>query len=367
MLKRSRRKNIFLTLRKIKIDMKSFITNLLKISALFAIIFITSCGEESPKNYFKVGEDIYELNFGCITNKGEVEGGFDLELSLYSADGKNIISFRIVSEQAESIASGTYKNLEGSWVVGYENGSYTNMASINYGKVLINRSPAGYSVEIKCTDQYSSSISGYFKGDLGKIDENNQVHKLPNYVLPEELYDEVTKYLPIHSGINPPDMSGEYVSAPHALIYESYGQKPDSVQFYSDRYLGFMYSNKQMNFYGKQYDSLYKKYIEEVQYGVKITGDDDNFTCYYVVDGYVEGYYAQQSFIFSGKKIDAGLEDFHVAVVLLENSNNPNMYPKHSYRVLKDYDGLAETNYWLSGKSGAETIKNTNPFDIWMR
>lgn len=349
--------------------MKLFSKNLFRISALLlAIIFISSCGEETPKNYFKVGEDIYEVNYGCITNNGEVDGGFNLDLSLYSADGTNIINFKIISTQAESVASGTYNNLEGSWVVGYENGSYTSMASINRGKVLINRSPSGYTIEIKCTDQYSSSISGYFKGNLDKVDEDNLVHKLPDYVLPEEVYNEVAKYFPIHSGINPPDMSGEYVSAPHVLIYESYSEKPDSIQFYSDRYLGFMYSNKQMNFYGKQYDSLYKKYIEEVQYGVKITGDDDYFTCYYVVDGYVEGFYAQQSFIFSGKKVGTGLEDFYVAVVLLENSNHPNMFPKHSYRILKDYDGLAETNYWLSGKSSKGTaIKNDNPFDIWMR
>ena len=122
-----------------------------------------------------------------------------------------------------------------------------------------------------------------------------------------------------------------------------------------------------MTFYGKQFDSLTNKYVEEIQYGVKITGDNDYFTCYYVVDGYVQGYYAQQSFIFSGKKTDSGLEDFHTAVVLLETSGNPNMFAKHSFRVLKDYDGLAEKNNWLSGRSEAPTAKGGNPFDIWMK
>ena len=101
---------------------------------------------------------------------------------------------------------------------------------------------------------------------------------------------------------------------------------------------------------------------------MKITGSDDNFTCYYVVDGYVQGFYAQQSFIFSGKKTPQGLENFHVAVILLETSGHPNMYPNNSYRVLKDYDGLAETNYWLSGKSGGSVkAKSGNAFDIWMK
>ena len=194
------------------------------------------------------------------------------------------------------------------------------------------------------------------------------VKKLPEYVLPNEIYEEVIQLIPVYSGTTPPDMKGEYVSSPHALIYESYGEKPDSLQFYSDRYMGFIYTNKQMNFYGKQYDSIEHKYMEEIQYNVKITGSNDQFTCYYVVDGYVQGYYAQQAFIFSGKKTDAGLEDFHTAVVLLETSGNPNMYEKNSYRVLKDYDGLAEKNNWLSGRSVATTsTRGNNAFDIWMK
>lgn len=125
-----------------------------------------------------------------------------------------------------------------------------------------------------------------------------------------------------------------------------------------------------MNFYGKQFDSINNKYIEEIQYGVKITGENDYFTCYYVVDGYPGGYYAQQSFIFSGKKTAEGLEDFHAAVILLETSNNPSMYAKNSFRVLKDYDGLAEEENWLS-KSGINAKKssgkNNDLFDIWMK
>lgn len=351
--------------------MKSIALNLIRISTLILVLtFFASCGEKGkPKYYFQIGENIYAIESGVIINNGETEGGFDLDLRLYDETGTNFVNFSIVSPQAESILSSTYSNFKGAWVLGYnENGSYTNRADINIGNVAINRSSDGYSIDINCTDQYNTRIEGYFKGELSKKDENNSVRKLPEYVLPEEIYDEVTQYIPIHSGINPPDMEGEYVSAPHALIYESYSAKPDSLQFYSDRYVGFLYANKQMNFYGKQYDSLENRHIEEIQYGVKITGDNDLFTCYYVVDGYVDGFYAQQAFIFSGKKTDAGLENFHTAVVLLENSGHPNMYDKNSYRILKDYDGLAETNYWLSGRNNNNIKVQTNKtFDIWMK
>lgn len=350
--------------------MKSLASNLIKISSLIlVIIFLASCWgrNNKPENHFTIGDATYEIKSGVIINNGETENGFNLDLRLYDEKGENFLSFSLVSPQAESLPSTTFNNIEGAWVLGYnENGNFDS-GYIQSGKLVISRSSDGYSIDIKCTDQYGNDIEGYYKGELSKKDENNLVHKVPNYVLPTEIYEDVTKLLPVYSGSNPPDMKGEYVSTPHALIYESYAEKPDSLQFYSDRYLGFSYINKEMTFYGKQFDSLTNKYVEEIQYGVKITGDNDYFTCYYVVDGYVQGYYAQQSFIFSGKKTDSGLEDFHTAVVLLETSGNPNMYAKHSFRVLKDYDGLAEKNNWLSGRSEAPTAKGGNPFDIWMK
>ena len=353
--------------------MRNTTSNLIRISALIlVIIFFVSCKPRNKyNNYFKIGDVNYEIKSGVIINNGETEGGFNLEVRLYDDTKTNFVNFSVVSEQAESVVATNFNGVEGSWVLGYaENGSYENMATLKNGKFSMTRSSGGYIVDFDYTDQYSTKVEGYFKGELSKVDENNLVHKLPDYVLPSEIYDEVTKYIPIYSGVNPPNMTGEYVSAPHALIYESYADNPDSLQFYSDRYLGFIYANKQMNFYGKQYDSLEKAFVEEIQYGVKITGDDDDFTCYYIVDGYVQGYYAQQSFIFSGKKTPQGLENFHVAVILLETSGHPNMYPKLSYRILRDYDGLAESNYWLSGKSAsveAGMTKKNNAFDIWMK
>lgn len=350
--------------------MRRFRFNLLGISALFMIMFaMTSCGERKPNNYFTIGEDVYELIYGCIINNGEDEGSFDLDLRLYCENEKDFINFGIKSVQAESIESATYTDFEGSWVLGYtETGSYTNMGNITSGKVVIGRSSDGYSIEIECVDQYSNEVEGYFKGKLAKKDENNLVHVVPNYVIPEEIYDEVVSYFPVYSGITPPDMEGEYVSSPHCLLYQSDMPNNDSVQFFSDLYMGFIYNNKQMNYYSKQYNVETNDYEENVNYGMKITGENDNFTCYYVVEDYVNGYYAQQSFIFSGKKTDEGLENFHTAVVLLETSGHPNLPQKNTFRVLKDNDGLAEENNWLSkGSARTTTSSESGLFEMWMK
>lgn len=202
-----------------------------------------------------------------------------------------------------------------------------------------------------------------------KLDDDNIVDQLPDYVCPDVIYDELSQYFPIYSGVNPPNITGEYVSSPNALIYESYVENHDSIPIYSDRYIGFKQEDKQLIFYGKQYDSNEGHDIEEIQYDVKITGEDNHFTCYFVVDGYVNGYYAQQSFIFSGKKIKGGIEKYHSAVVLLETSGNPEMLPKNSYRVFKDYDGLAEAEDWMS-KGRAATVAKDNDedlFKMWMK
>lgn len=372
MLKSRYNQKIIFKFAEIKLIMKSNVLNLLKVSTLLiVVVFSLSCRRnKTPDNYFKIGDSTYEIKSGSIINNGEVEGGFNVDLRLYDESGKNFINFTFISKEAERIASSTYRNPDGSWVLGHNsNGTYSSMAKVNSGVVKIDRSSDGYTIDIKCTDQYSTEIRGYFKGDLSKKDNDNLVRAVPKYVLPDEIYDEVTQHFPVYSGVTPPNMQGEYVSSPHILIYESYAENPDSVQVYSDRYMGFIYTNKQMNFYGKQYDVVKGDYEEVVQYGVKITGSNDLFTCYYVVDGYVQGYYAQQSFIFSGKKTDTGLEDFHTAVVLLENSGNPNMYAKNSYRVLKDEDGLAENNLWLSGRNSSKPTHSQNEglFDIWMK
>ena len=358
--------------------MKQLIHNLLKISYLIiSLFFIVSCGERNklPDNYFKIDEDVYEIFSGSIINNGQTDASdnyFRLDLRLYSEDKKDFINISFFSETAESISNGTYsfssQDINASWVLGFTaGGNYNSLGQINNGSAIIGRSSDGYTIEIEGTDQFSSPIKAYFKGDLSKADENNLVHMLPDYVCPDEIYDQVTQYFPIYSGFNPPDMKGEYLSAPNALIYESYAADPDSIVIYSDRYLGFIYDSKQMNFYGKQYDTEQDKWIEELFYGVKITGENENFTCYFVYDDYVEGYYAKQAFIFSGKKTDEGIEDYHSAVILLETSGHPGMPPKNSFRVLKDLDGLAENNNWLSKSSGKPGANGNDLFKMWMK
>ncbi|MCQ2318756.1 MAG: hypothetical protein MJZ90_07560 [Bacteroidales bacterium] len=181
------------------------------------------------------------------------------------------------------------------------------------------------------------------------------VDSIPASILPREIYGEVSSRINIHSGNTPPDISGQYLSQPHALLYESYNQSydpDDSTVFYSDRYVAFTFSEATgMDFYGKQWDTDNGRWIEEHVSKMKITGEGDNFCCFYVNEGYPNGIYLKQSTIFSGTLTPEGLKDFKVAVIMVENDGDEEFYEKNSFRILGDFDGMAENNNWMGKKA----------------
>lgn len=180
---------------------------------------------------------------------------------------------------------------------------------------------------------------------------------VPESVLPTEIGEVISDYFVVYSGDNPTPVRGQFVSSPHALMATSLDPDyiyPDSVIFYNDRYICFERTSAgNLNFYGKQWDDDYQAYYEEVYRELNSVGEGDEFTCYFLTEGYPNGMYALQSTIFSGKWGESygGLKDFQVAVILLETSGNPNLAPKGSYRVLGDFDGLAQDTNWMAKKS----------------
>ena len=197
--------------------------------------------------------------------------------------------------------------------------------------------------------------------------------ELPESVLPAELYEAISEHFVIYSGDDPVKAEGQFVSKPHALIATSLDPEydiNDSAIFYNDRYICFdINSSGYTDFYGKQWDDDYEQYYEETFRNLKSVGSDDNFTCYYFTYGYPDGMYAKQSTIFSGRWDESygGLLDFQVAVILLETSGNPNLEPKNSYRILGDYDGLAQDTAWMGKKAQFDNNINVSEHDaFWM-
>ena len=174
---------------------------------------------------------------------------------------------------------------------------------------------------------------------------------LPTSVLPGDMQDSVTAYINIHEGTNPPEVYGQFVSRPHILLYSTYEEDSIGSQ-YNDRYIAFFRNGDFVDFYGKQWDDDMDDYYEEVYRKLYVVGEGENFTCYYLTEGYPDGMYAKQSTVFSGNWDESlgGLGNFQVAVILLETSGNPNLAPERSFRVLGDGDGLAQDTAWMDSK-----------------
>lgn len=194
---------------------------------------------------------------------------------------------------------------------------------------------------------------------------------LPTSIMPDSLMGPVTTYFTINEGTNPtyPDsIFGQFVSRPHTLLHST--DPNDTISVFYDRYIAFKRNGNKIDFYGKQWDDELNNYYQEAYRGLYILGTGENFSCYYLVEGYPNGRYAKFSTIFSGKwnASYGGLKDFQVAVILLETSNNPHLAPAGTYRVLGDGDGLAQDTTWIAGTKGAfmnGVVTDDDPFRIF--
>lgn len=188
---------------------------------------------------------------------------------------------------------------------------------------------------------------------------------LPSSILPSSLEGDVTEYFTVNTGENPPIFDGQFVSHPHMLLHSTF--EGDTVTVFNDRYIAFFGNGELMDFYGKQWDDEYDDYYEEAYRKLHVIGTGENFSCYYLTEGYPNGMYAKQSTIFSGKWNESygGLKDFQVAVVLLETSGNPNLAPAGSFRVLGDGDGLAVDTTWMGSKRGSFDMSEISAEDAF--
>lgn len=192
---------------------------------------------------------------------------------------------------------------------------------------------------------------------------------VPYAILPSYLDSTVCQYFTVYQGEDPIIIEqGQFVSHPHVLIHSTIAD--DTVHIYNDRYIAFFGNGELIDFYGKQWDDSKQEYYNEAYRRLYVIGTGEDFTCYYLTEGYPNGMYAKQSTIFSGKWDESygGLKDFQVAVILLETSGNPNLAPVNSFRVLGDGDGLAQDTAWIGSKRAAfedMTVSHEDAFSMF--
>lgn len=183
------------------------------------------------------------------------------------------------------------------------------------------------------------------------------VSSIPSSSLPDELRDEISLVMNIYEGDNPVKLNKGYVSKPHALLCASYDpgyNVEDSTVFFSDKYMAFEYTaNKSMRYYSKQWDPEMGEsgdWYEETIPNMYMTGNGNNFSYFFSMEGTPHGFFVKQTMILSGTYTDKGIKDFKIAVLMNENLGDTTIYPKNTYRIIGDLDGLAENDNWLGKK-----------------
>ena len=173
-------------------------------------------------------------------------------------------------------------------------------------------------------------------------------------VIPDSLQTEFfAKFGAIPEGAIPPKINGSYVMSPKQRVYSN-----DPVW---NQYLHVVEDNMWLRF-TEQHNGIVvmdlKEATETVTDTVFVCGNGNAFAVYFIEDksydlpynGHVYHAKVKRGVVMKGKVTDAGLSDFRHATIVLESEDDSNgqisQYPKGSYFIYKDGDGLANNEEW---------------------
>ncbi len=171
------------------------------------------------------------------------------------------------------------------------------------------------------------------------------------HVVPDDILSLMSPHIPIYDGANPPIIENMYLISPMILSYNSNPSgtyKPGKIV--ADNYISFADQDlmtNTLNFFGKEVNSSGKVISEDSGLGAFITGDGDNFSVFFNVNG--NSYYSdgdasfKEALIISGTKTPFGIKDIYYAFVMIEkNDPNNHLMGEGEFRVYVDDDSLSK-------------------------
>lgn len=180
-----------------------------------------------------------------------------------------------------------------------------------------------------------------------------------NQVIPPEILDRMDDYIPIYDGVNPPDVTGQYVASPFVIEYDSTNQHNAGDRF-TDVYFKFYNQDLEKNtldFYEKEGKNT------QVGTGAFISGEGEYFSVFFNTDG--TGVYDdytiwfKTALVISGIKTSSGIKDLQYAFVLVDKGDDPSSHLIEigSFRVFKDKDGLSTKTSYFGSSARARTSR----------
>jgi len=172
------------------------------------------------------------------------------------------------------------------------------------------------------------------------VEENGLTREI-NEMVPDSLFDVLDSLgMPIYRGGNPPNVEASYLCKPFKLINSN--RDNDNIgSIYADYYVKFSEQNNEKLTISMDYENG-----PEVGTGIGgfIVGDDGSFSVFSKLTVVVYSDTAYILNLISGKLVDNGIQDYYLALLMLDNQGNPNGYYINNGdgRVFKDDDGLAD-------------------------
>ncbi len=191
-------------------------------------------------------------------------------------------------------------------------------------------------------------------------------------VVPPEIREKMGEYIPIYTGVNPPNIEGAYYIKPFTTVYcEDENEGGFSPGFViSDYVLRFFDQNdidNTINF--AERSSSAQSYSEGT--GSFISGYGNYFTVYLSVDG-VSNYQdysvtTKMATVISGIKDENGIRDLNYAFVLVDKSDDPEHHIMNVgfFRVFNDGDNFSERTTWEKSSRGPLKVSASDYLLPW--
>lgn len=258
---------------------------------------------------------------------------------------------KILASGSDGITPLLKVSSDGFWMVSYDQGITYSYVRDARGNLV----PAS----VKTGDSFFRNVE-YVDGILTlvlldgttiRINLNDQKDERMNWVIPEYIQVELSKYIPIHNGANPPDVQGAYYIMPFVAVYcEDGGYEPGDVMYpHTIRFFNQSFISNTLDFS----ESSDSGTSSATGTGAFICGNGNNFTAFFDTEGTTDGISHKTALIISGTKCSEGIRDLFYAFVMVEKGSDPNhiLMDEGVFRIFKDEDGLSINTTWNPTKS----------------
>lgn len=237
--------------------------------------------------------------------------------------------------------------------------SKTNFAVMNIGgqnyPVNLNEDvllQSGIQRELTLTFDDSNNTIVEFSGSIDPWEEEDP--RLDD-VVPQEIQEKLSEYIPIYRGVNPPNVEGTVLVEPFVAVYcEDGGYEPGDVV--ASNYIRFSNQNTTLNTLDFEAKDDYSSY--SIGRGAFVCGSGSRFTAFFNTEGVTDGIENKTALVISGEKTENGIKNLHYAFIMVEKGEDPDglLMQEGYFRVFKDEDGLSENTAWPSTLAPARTV-----------